>query len=906
MRERTIGALRSSIVLGRRWRLATLIARRAIGRASKRYAVAILIIALPVVLIIVSTTLWLVSSSPRFLASRWLGADNATQAIALRVSRSPIWQDPLGQEIETREGEGVEDDEVDSLLRSWTPAGDEIEIVESIESASLTRIGAAKSTSVEGAVQTSSLSAPQIGVPGLSGDLDAGHAVLTEDLASELGASVGSALVVSTSANAGADSSSQKATVVVDALFAGDRRVVIGAGTIPLATEAVGEGSSTSYFIVGTTPIPWEKVESLNASGFLVVSRAVLASPPEETNAAPAASARADAWRPFVIGVGAALVLIELVLLVTPIFAVAQNRAMRSAAALFAVGGDHHDQGRMMLALGWIVGLRSSAVAFVLVAIANLRLSLVFGLGAAFVPWQSLLLAALLPCLLSLVASIAPARDLASIDSVAVIGGKARTPSRLVRRIPGYPVAFLLALPILAGAAFAGSLPLLAVGLVLLEAGLIGSIPYTISRKWRYRDTASIGVRLALRDAIRNGHRTLPAMASLMTTAFIAAALLITLTSTNEAAWRAEAHVGPRGSVLVMDADPSDSTVQARAKQNAAASAVSDSRPVVDSASLNGMPWNSGGNGPTLLVEAVSPNGGESLSIADRSPSLAELDLAYIVDDGSYLAVSGLVSDDAMVRAVTTLSAGGAILPDSSYIGEDGTARLRALDMTDSLAAAANGLDDAPAPVVASEASVKASSWDALDVIVLSPRAAQSLSLPAKPVGQLLVLDDPVSPFSAASLSTSIAKAVPGTTTTVVQPRVRDFLIPHIAALIALVAAAGTVALVVVLSGTDLESDFETLEAMGAPSDLRARVSAYQGIGLALACVPVSVLSGLFAGVIAVLTLARSGMFSGLVTLSPAIPWFELGVLLFGAPLLAMLVARIFSPRGRAHRRRAG
>lgn len=69
---------------------------------------------------------------------------------------------------------------------------------------------------------------------------------------------------------------------------------------------------------------------------------------------------------------------------------------------------------------------------------------------------------------------------------------------------------------------------------------------------------------------------------------------------------------------------------------------------------------------------------------------------------------------------------------------------------------------------------------------------------------------------------------------------------------------------------------------------------------------PVSVLSGLFAGVIAVLTLARSGMFSGLVTLSPAIPWFELGVLLFGAPLLAMLVARIFSPRGRAHRRRAG
>ncbi|MCW1085833.1 hypothetical protein OJ920_11735, partial [Streptococcus anginosus] len=77
---------------------------------------------------------------------------------------------------------------------------------------------------------------------------------------------------------------------------------------------------------------------------------------------------------------------------------------------------------------------------------------------------------------------------------------------------------------------------ILAFGLALLISGIIGTAPYFVAYDWRGRLHPSLGLRLAVRDAVRNGQRTLPAMASLMTTALLATALLITLTSANEAA----------------------------------------------------------------------------------------------------------------------------------------------------------------------------------------------------------------------------------------------------------------------------------------------------------------------------------------------------------------------------------
>ena len=142
-----------------------------------------------------------------------------------------------------------------------------------------------------------------------------------------------------------------------------------------------------------------------------------------------------------------------------------------------------------------------------------------------------------------------------------------------MRRRMIYPIALLTGLPVLGVAAWYGSVLALVVGIALLEIGLIGSIPYIFTR-WRVpKRRASMSMRLALRDAVRNGHRTFPAMASILTTVFVACALLITLSSSNEAGWNSRPHVGKRGQIFVSTVDKTDSNTRSRALMKAATEA---------------------------------------------------------------------------------------------------------------------------------------------------------------------------------------------------------------------------------------------------------------------------------------------------------------------------------------------
>lgn len=891
-RENRPPSLRSLHALRRRWIVAQRIARRSILRQPSRYSAAIAIFVIPIVVILAVVTVWSTNASRTALITDWLGSDPEVQAVALRIAESPLHQDEVGtvDAIDTRSQVEVED--VPALLDSWIPEGDRLLLVEKIDVVHLMKAGTAEETSVVNAFQTDSLSAP--GLPEeLEGiDLKTGSALISEDLAGELGLRVGDEIAVSTGSNGDA-SLLRTAEVRVQDVVEGSRVFIMGAGSLELATYEVGEGSTTSFYITGPEPVTWELIDDLNESGFLVMSRQVLSE-----MALKQGVEWNIGWEFFVLLIGGILILIELVLLVEPIFAVSQNRATRTAAIVFAIGGDHHDQGRLIMAVGWWVGLISSLSSMLLLGAFHLVYAYMIGVNPLLLPREPLVLALCMPMILGIAAAVPSARDLAGIDSVAVLRGSARTPSRLVRRTPVYPLALLSAVPAMLGAAATGSLLLLALGVALFEAGLIGSIPYAISKRWRRSDSASLSVRLALRDAIRNGSRTLPAMGSLMTTSFIAAALLITLTSANEAAWNSQAHLGPRGSVLVSDSDPSVSPREARQTQEAAAHAVDELRGVKQSVEVSGMPWGSTTAGPALIVEATSPSGGAPLSIAEGGRALGELDLAYLVDDGSFLKASGLVSGDEMVKAVATLKEGGAILPDASFVDARGGATLRALDMTASLVAESNRESEIPDPTIVSEQRIPASSWSELNIIVLSPEAADRLSLPAKPLGRLLILDRPVRALTASAFEAGIVKEVPGSSARVVRETTVSLLLPRLAALVSLLAAAGTIGLVVVLAANDMRPDFETLEAMGASRDLHQRVSAYQGIGIAFVCIPVAVLSGLFVGVLSVVAIAESGRFSTLIGLSPVIPVAEIVGLLVGAPLIAMLVARVASPKG--------
>ena len=139
----------------------------------------------------------------------------------------------------------------------------------------------------------------------------------------------------------------------------------------------------------------------------------------------------------------------------------------------------------------------------------------------------------------------------------------------------------------------------------------------------------------------------------------------------------------------------------------------------------------------------------------------------------------------------------------------------------------------------------------------------------------------------------------------VIAPTMRSLVLPYVAALIAVVAAAATVALVVALSSSDMRPDLDTLDAIGAAPSMRRHVTTWQGVVLALNAIPTAVLSGLVVGVLAVITFANSGIFPTLtMTLRPIVPWGALLGMLIGMPILCALVAIILTPRHQKRIRR--
>ena len=896
----------------RRWGVVLRIASRDARQSLGRTLAAVILISLPIIIAIAAITFWDVTTSQRYQAASWLGHDSAVQAVTLHRSSTALEQDFTADRLSKTSS----DEEVSvgmDTLTAWVPPGDQLIAVDTLYQLRLTAQDGTAIT-VDAGTQTASLDAPRVEAGGRHGPLAANHAVISEDVARTLKASEGDTLSLSLTLAKERTTQSLSGSVVIDAIIGGSSRAIVGDGTLPIDRLAVAGRTQTAWYVTGPAPVSWAKVRELNASGFSVLSRDVLASPPDASALpaqiaqyeAPQSTRTASPWQYLLLVAGILLILTEMILLISPLYTVAQRSVMRTAAMIVANGGDRSDGRRLTIAHGFVIGSYSVVFSVLLSAASMVGIGLWSGLGIGIVPWWPLALSALLPILLSLLASVSPAHTSSHIDTSAVIGGRVWEPSRLVRRRMIYPIALLAGLPLLGLAAWLGSILALVAGVALVEVGLIGSIPYVFTR-WRVpHGRASMSMRLALRDAVRNGHRTFPAMASILTTVFVACGLLITLSSSNEAGWNSRPHVGQRGQVFISTTDKTDSVKRSRELLNAAYEAVDGERTITSEAVLNGMVWNSGPGGPTRMVEAVSPFDGSTFTLAPDMGTMAELDLAYMVDDGTFLRQAGYLSGDDMVRAVATLNAGGVLVPDPAYIDGAGQVQLRSLDMSDiAEAKAAGASDDAlPDAHVMTTRSFAASPLTRINVMVLSPTAASSLGLQSLPLGQLLSIDKPVGPVEASAFQATIARQVPGASAQVIVPTVRSLVLPYVAAIIAIVAAGATVALVVALSASDMRPDLDTLDAIGAAPAMRRRVTTWQGIVLALNAIPTAVLSGLVVGVLAVITFARSGIFPTLGTLWPVVPWGALAGMLVGMPLLCALVAIVLTPHHQKRLRR--
>ena len=835
----------------RRWGVVLRIASRDARQSLGRTFTAVILISLPIIIAIGSLTFWDVTTSQRYQASSWLGHNSDSQAVTLRRSTTALDQDFTADRL----AKTASDDDVDvtmETLSDWAPTGDQLVAVDTLYQLHMTAPDGTGYT-VDNGTQTASLDAPRVEAGNKHGSLPAQHAVVSDDVARALNVEAGDTVALSVTVSKQRAAQSIEGSAVIDAIIKGEGRAIVGDGTLDIDRLAVAGRTQTAWYVTGPAPVTWEKIRELNASGFSVVSRHVLANPPDASALpsqiaqyeVPEALRNANPWQYLLLVAGVLLILTEMILLISPLYTVAQRSVMRTAAMIVANGGDRSDGRRLTIAHGLIIGAYSAAFSVVLSACAMLGIGLWSGLGLGIVPLWPLGLSALLPILLSLMASVSPAHTSSHIDTSAVIGGRVWEPSRLVRRRMIYPIALLTGLPVLGVAAWYGSVLALVVGIALLEIGLIGSIPYIFTR-WRVpKRRASMSMRLALRDAVRNGHRTFPAMASILTTVFVACALLITLSSSNEAGWNSRPHVGKRGQIFVS-------------------------------------------------------------TVAADMGTMAELDVAYIVDDGTYLRQAGYLNENDMVRAVATLNSGGVLIPDRKYIDGAGQVKLRSLDMQAIADAKAAGFSDNELPDarVMGTQIFPASPLTRVNVMVLSPSAAASLGLKAVPLGQLLSVDKPVSTVDAPAFQATIARQVPGASAQVITPTMRSQILPYIAALIAVVAAAATVALVVALSASDMRPDLDTLDAIGAAPAMRRHVTTWQGVVLALNAIPTAVLSGLVVGVLAVITFARSGIFPTLTTLWPVVPWRALLGMLIGMPLLCALVAIVLTPRHQKRIRR--
>ncbi|MBE3013777.1 FtsX-like permease family protein [Microbispora sp. NEAU-D428] len=272
---------------------------------------------------------------------------------------------------------------------------------------------------------------------------------------------------------------------------------------------------SHAWLVDTPRPVTWADVRRLNARGLVVVSRAVLdgVRPDEPPSRGPSLPQTAP-W--------VAIMLLEVVLLAGPAFAVGRLRRSREFALVAVQGGSPGHLRTIALADGLLFGVAASVPGAAL------------GVGAAWLarplleqragyllppftaPWAAVATAAALGVVAGLLAALAPAVAASRTDPVAVLSGRReRGRERAGRPLPGIVlvVAGTAATVVSAG----HELGWIATSALVTQLGLVALTPALVAAVARLAARLPLPLRFAARDAARNRGRTAPAVAAVMT-----------------------------------------------------------------------------------------------------------------------------------------------------------------------------------------------------------------------------------------------------------------------------------------------------------------------------------------------------------------------------------------------------
>ncbi len=528
------------------WRLALKLAARTSTRALGRSALIIAMVALPVAglagIAVVSDSMYSPSVQQRL--DTQLGKMQAKISVVAPPG-SAVRQDPLHPdwfEATSYEGDLMSPENV-------FPSGTRIFSITSTSVTAKTATGIGQIPVQEGQSWDPSFSGLYDVASGRTPQSD--HEVMvTSALLPRLGAKVGDTVELRNAVNENNDAVPSVTIVGVVRDHTqpdSDQRIFARTGALSTGSGPVNLHSANYY--LPDTKISWEKVKMLNTDGFTVLSRTVLLDPPPNDGSFPVA----NQWNVILtagslIAILAAFAAFEVILLAGAAFTVTARQQQRTLATIASVGAPRKLLFRILAANGIVLGVIGGLV------------GMAFGIGAAAIfmaittdgsstqyygfhlPWLGFLAAVAFAVLIGWLASLIPARTTSRFDIVSALRGARKPPTASAKR-PIVGLMLLLggvALTLIGGVLLAvlveagrsmpnGQHPLLWIPLTMLIAGpilaqlglvLIG--PVLLRRIANLLGGSGLGARLASRDSARNPGRTVPALAAVMTTVFVA------------------------------------------------------------------------------------------------------------------------------------------------------------------------------------------------------------------------------------------------------------------------------------------------------------------------------------------------------------------------------------------------
>ena len=858
-----------------RWRLALRLARRDARRAKGRTVLVLLMVGLPVAAIVAGDTLYRTNevSAVEALPSRLGSADVRIEGVA----RGRIWTDPTGPDF-LYEAPGEADPPWTAAdIRATLPTGSEVVEQQVGRILFATDIGYA---SVNGYADnlTHPLRAGAFDVVEGRAPLRSGEVAISV-AAARRGIGVGDRMQLTRN--------DIPATVV--GLLRSD--TADGSPFLVLAPGAADLLSSPRTIVYADVPggFDWPAVQELNAVGLAAVSREVVLDPPPAAEYLPPdypSDGGMDPAQVAVIALIVAALLLEVVLLAGPAFAVGLRRQRRDLALMAANGATSADLRRTVLASGLVLG-GGAAVLGAVLGIGLVRLAVpVLGdrtdvaLGPFEVPVLDVLVVVAVGALAGLAAAYVPARQAARTDVVTTLTGR-RGQVRSDWRLPVVGLVVAAAGLVLTVLGAQGTGLGVAGGAVLLVVGGVVAMPWLVGLLSPLARRLPVAGRLAVRDATRNRTRTAPAVAAVMAT--VAGVTTLAIGSASDSAQSARDYTpqAAMGTALVqlMEADESG--------WSAARRAVEEHVPDRTVHTVQAAVWTEE-RPENLVVRTPGCTGGTvdctwyPESVQGWATTLGEV---IVMDADSWVAIA---PPEVGREAVEALRSQRAVVFGSGALDASGQ-----LTLTASRFDGSTDEEVGRVTVPAVEVPVAASDEPLLlpAMVVLPPSMVDRL--PVEVGTRTLLVGGPDSPVTEAEQGRveEAIGALTGDSYVYVERGWTDDL--WVARLILLVVG-GTLVLVATLTATglavaDARPDLATLAAIGAAPRTRGLMA--MGSAAVIGCTGalLGVLAGLAPGIAIAYPLTSDDYGSGADPLV-VVPWDLLAVVAVGVPLLAVVV----------------